>query len=104
MKNKAVLDGLQTRDGFPLFVGAGISSRDHHHGSSCPRVNLELLSWQGALANRLQQFKQVGLDPGEHTFGFGIAHADIVFDYIGISDSVHQSDEYTTLIRGFLVY
>ncbi len=54
-----------------------------------------------AFGNAFEQVYQVALDAQHHTFGFGVAHADVVFNHHRFALHVDKSQEDEALIADF---
>jgi len=84
---------FQSVDGISFLIGFGVSSADHHHTSGCTRIDDKRSGVEVTFGHPFQQFYQVALYAQHDTFGFGITHTDIVFDYHRFAFHVDQPQE-----------
>ena len=93
MEDDAVCRVAESFDFHAFGIVARVAAGYADHCGGGRRGDFQFVLVESAVSDALEQFDDVRFDARQHRFGFGIAHADVVFDHIRIALHVHQSDE-----------
>lgn len=109
MEDDAVAYVIDARDFLTLLVMFGIASGYEHHAGCRAGVYVEVDLLEVAFVDVAEELHHVGPDAGKDAFGLGVAHADVVFDNVGVELAVlgvgdgHEADEDEALIGDVLL-
>ena len=80
-------------DGESFVVSLWIASAHTHHADSCTFVKDDFTLIEIAFCYTFKEVYQIALDTEHHTFRFWISHAAVVFNHLGLSVAVDESEE-----------
>ena len=93
MEKDAVGNVVGAADGITLPVGSGITAGHAHHTDGCTGIQLHALGADRARSHSLEQIYDIALQTKHDDLRFGITHAAVILDDLGLSLTVDEAEE-----------